>query len=82
MIAIVDEEAAQGEFEMVHWKIFVPTARPVIEVVGESEFVIVPDPEIKLQLPIPTSAVLAFIVVVGEEIQRVWFDPAEAIVGT
>ena len=71
MIATVEEEAKQGAFEMVHAKIFVPIANPVIEVVGESEFVITPLPETKVQTPIPTAAVLAVITVVGEEIQSV-----------
>lgn len=70
-IATVEIEGAQGEFEILHWKTLVPTASPVMEVVGDNEFVIVPLPEIKLQLPIPEIAVLAFIVVIGVEIQMV-----------
>ena len=70
-IATVDEEAEHGELEIVHAKIFVPIANPVIEVVGESEFVIIPEPEIKLQTPVPTLAVLAVILVVGDEMQSV-----------
>lgn len=42
-----------------------------MDVVGESEFVIVPEPESKLHVPIPTNGVFAFIVAVGEEIQSV-----------
>jgi hypothetical protein len=70
-IATVDEEGEQGELEMVHWKIFVPNPKPVIEVVGESELVIVPDPEIKVQAPVPILAAFAVMIVVGEEIQSV-----------
>ena len=33
-IAIVEEEAAQGKLEMVHWKIFVPNPKPVMVVLG------------------------------------------------
>ena len=61
VIAIVDVEGAQGVFEMVHAKTFVPKPKPVIDVVGESEFVIVPIPETKVQTPVPTVAVLAVI---------------------
>lgn len=43
----------------------------MIEVVGESEFVMVPLPEINVHAPVPTTAALAFMIVVGEEIQRV-----------
>ena len=66
---------------MVHEKILFPNPKPVIDVVGESELVMTPDPEIKLQLPIPTSGLFAFMAAVGEEIQRVWLDPAFARVG-
>lgn len=48
-----------------------PKAKPVTELVGESEFVIVPLPDINDHVPTPTRATLAFIVVVGEEIQSV-----------
>ncbi len=71
MIAIVDEEGAQGAFEIVHAKTFVPNASPVIEVVGESELVIVPLPETKVQTPVPTVAVLAVMNVFGLLIHNV-----------
>ena len=41
----------------------------------------VPLPETKVQIPIPTVAVLAVITVVGEEIQSVCDVPAFATVG-
>ncbi len=56
---------------MVHAKTFVPVAKPVIEVVGESELVITPVPEINVQTPVPTVGVLAAITVVGEEMHKV-----------
>ncbi len=80
-IVIVEDEAKQGAFEIVHWKTFVPNGNPVIEVVGESEFVIVPPPETNVHAPVPTVAVLAVITVVGEEIQIVCDVPAFATVG-
>ncbi len=67
----VETEAKQGAFDIVHAKTFAPKAKPVIDVVGESEFVMVPDPETNVQTPTPTVAVLAVIIVVGEEIQSV-----------
>ena len=81
IIAIVAEEAVQGAFEMVQAKIFVPKAKPVIVVLGRVGFVIVPEPETKVHKPVPTVAVFAAIVVVGEEIQSVWLEPALAVVG-
>lgn len=81
-IDIVDEEAAHGAFEMVHWKIFVPNPKPVIDVVGERELVIVPLPETKVQTPVPTVAAFAAINVFGLVIHNVWLVPALAIVGT
>jgi hypothetical protein len=76
IIATVDADEAHGGLKIVHSKIFVPNAKPVIFVVGESEFVIVPLPEIKVQAPTPTVAALAAIVVVGEVIQSVCVGPA------
>ena len=64
-------DEAQGAFEMVQAKILFPTPKPVIEVVGDNEFEIVPTPEIKVQTPVPATAVFPFIVVVGLEIQSV-----------
>ena len=71
VIVTFEAEAAHGGLEMVHAKTFVPKPIPVIEVVGESEFVMVPLPEINDHDPIPTRAGLAFIVVVGEVIQSI-----------
>lgn len=81
MIAIVDEEAAQGGFDIVHAKIFVPKANPVTDVVGEREFVIVPAPETNVHAPVPTIAVFAAMIVFGLLIQIVWLAPALAVVG-
>lgn len=64
-------EAGQGGFVMVQRKTFIPKGNPVIVVEGESEFVIVPPPEINDQLPTPTVALLAAIKAVGVVIQTV-----------
>ena len=64
-------DGAQGEFEMVQAKIFTPKAKPVIDVVGNNEFVIVPVPETKVQIPVPTVAVLAVMNVFGLLIHNV-----------
>ena len=77
----VEEEDAQGELEMVHWKIFVPNPKPVIEVVDESELVIVPLPEINVHAPVPIVAVFAAIIADGDEIHNVWLVPATETVG-
>ena len=71
VIATVDVLGAHGAFEMVQAKTLFPKPNPVIEVVGESELVIVPLPETNVHTPVPTPGVLAFIVVVGDEMQSV-----------
>lgn len=81
VIVTFETEGAQGEFEMVHAKIFVPKPNPVIEVVGEREFVILPDPETNVHTPVPTVAVLAAIIVFGLVIHNVCEAPAFATVG-
>jgi hypothetical protein len=57
--------------EIIHWKTFAPKPRPVTLVVGESELVIVPLPEIKIHAPVPVTGVFAAIVVAGPEMQSV-----------
>ena len=53
----------------------------MIDVVGESEFVIVPLPDISDHVPVPTVAVLAVIKVFGLLMHIVWFELAEEMVG-
>ena len=64
-------DEGQGGFEMVHSKTFTPKPKPVILVVGESELVIVPLPEIKVQTPEPTVALFALMNVFGLLIHKV-----------
>lgn len=70
-MVIVEDDAKHGALEIVHWKTLVPKGNPVIEVVADNEFVIVPPPDTKVQTPVPTVAVLAVIIVVGLDIQIV-----------
>ena len=62
---IVETDGAQGGFEIVQAKTFVPKPIPVTDVVGDNEFVIVPLPETNDQLPVPIIGVFAFIVTFG-----------------
>ena len=71
MIVTLAIEGAQGLFEIVHAKTLFPKPNPVIEVVGESELVITPVPETKVQTPVPIAGKFAFMTVAGEEIQSV-----------
>ncbi len=64
MIVILATEAAQGGFCILHLKTFGPTPKPVIVVIGDTEFVIVPAPEIKVQVPTPIAAAFAAMVAV------------------
>ena len=68
---IFETELAQGAFEIVQAKTLFPKPNPVMDVVGESEFVIVPIPETNVHAPVPTIAALAAIIAFGEEIQSV-----------
>lgn len=81
VIVTFEIEGAHAEFVIVHANTLVPNPNPVMLVVEESEFVIVPDPEIRFHAPIPTIGVFAFIVAVGEEIHSVWLEPAFEMVG-
>ena len=74
-------EAAQGGFAIVQRNVFIPTPNPVIVVVGESEFVIVPDPAMIDHEPVPETALFAAMVTVPV-VQTVCAGPAFAIVGT
>ncbi len=56
---------------MVHAKTLFPNPKPVMDVVGESEFVIIPVPDTNVQAPVPTKGKFAFIVAIGDEIQIV-----------
>ena len=71
MMVTFETELAQGAFEMVHAKTLFPKPNPVMDVVGDNEFVIVPIPETNVHAPVPITAALAFMLVVGEEIQSV-----------
>mgnify|MGYP003394699347 CR=1 FL=1 len=62
VMVTLEIELAQGGFEIVHLKTFAPTPGPVIVVEGDNEFVIVPDPEIKVHAPVPITGVFAAMV--------------------
>ena len=64
-------DGAQGAFEIVHAKTFVPNPKPVIEVVGDNELVIAPVPETNVHTPVPTIEVLAVMKVFGLVIHNV-----------
>jgi hypothetical protein len=67
---IVDVEAGQTPLEMVHSKILSPATRMETGEIGESEFVVIPEPDNKLQIPVPTVGVLAAMIVFGLVMQR------------
>lgn len=81
IIAIVELEAVQGRFEIVHAKTLVPKPNPVIVVLGNVGFVIIPVPETNVHKPVPTVGVFAVIIVVDVVIQSVWVGPALDTVG-
>ena len=56
---------------MVHAKTFVPKPNPVMLVLGNKGFVIVPLPDINVHEPVPDVAVLAAIIVFGLSEQSV-----------
>ncbi len=61
----LEVEFAQGAFEIVQAKTFTPSPNPVIVVFALSEFVMVPLPEMSDQVPTPTVALFAAIIVLG-----------------
>lgn len=60
-----------GGLEIDHWKTFGPRPKPVMDVVGESELVIVPEPDTNDHVPIPVVGVLAAMVALGTLMQMV-----------
>ena len=66
---------------MVHCNTFVPRPTAVKLVVGLLIFPIVALPEITDQVPTPLVGVLAANVVVGFKTHKVWFGPANAMLG-
>ncbi len=71
MIVTFDTVGAQGAFEIVHAKTLVPSPKPVIDVVGDSELVIDPNPETNVHTPVPAVGLFAAINALGLEIQTV-----------
>ena len=65
VIVTFETEAAQGGLEIVQAKTFIPKPKPVMDVVGESEFVIAPLPETKVQTPVPITGILEAMVALG-----------------
>ena len=61
-------EAVQGELLIVHRNTLTPVPRPVTFVVADVEFVIVPLPLTKLQLPVPVVGLLPVSVALVEHI--------------
>lgn len=66
---------------MVHLRVtLVPAATPVMVVEGEAGVVMVAEPDIIVQFPVPITGLLAAIVNV-EVLHNVWSGPADAVVG-
>lgn len=75
-------DGVQAPFDMVQRKVFVvPVVSPVIELVGEAEFVMIPDPETSVHFPVPVAGAFAASVAVVNP-HTVWSGPAFAAVGT
>lgn len=73
------EELTQVPLVMVHMKVLMPAVNPVIEVVGESEFVMVPLPEIFVQVPVPPPVAVFAAITGTEPTHSVRLGPAFAI---
>lgn len=72
-------EGVQGALAMVQRNTLAPTPNPVKPEVGEEGVVIVPEPEILVQVPVPVVGVLPASVAVVAHI--VWSGPAAEVVG-
>ena len=74
------EVEVQGELPvMVHWNTLFPAASPVTVETGEPGVVMVPDPLIRVHVPVPVIGVLPASVAVVP--QMAWAGPASAMVG-
>lgn len=71
MIVTFETEGEQGGLLIVHAKTLSPIPNPVTDVVGKRELVITPVPETNVHAPVPSTGKFPFIVVDGEETQRV-----------
>ncbi len=70
----------QAPLFTVHWNTCVPTGRPVIWVVAEFAFVMVPVPLTSVQVPVAgAGADVAFIVTPLPGVQMAWSGPAFAV---
>src|SRR5687767_2836324 len=78
-MVIVSEEEGQTPLEMVHWKVFIPTANPVTGDEGEEGLVMVPLPVTSVHSPVPVTGTLPFSM--AEFVQMTWSVPALAEVG-
>lgn len=65
---------------MAHSKTFVPIPKPVIPEFGFPGFVTTPEPEIKVQVPVPVAAIFPARTAVVE-LQITWSGPALEVVG-
>ena len=55
LIVTWSDEDGHVPLEIVHWKTFAPTVRPVTAEVAEFGLMIVPVPEISVHTPVPTA---------------------------
>lgn len=71
-------ETAQTPFDSVQRKVLLPTPSPVTPDAGLVGLVMLPEPEIKVQIPVPVAGLFPAKVAVVP--QTVWFGPALAAV--
>ena len=72
------DEVTQVPLVMVHMKVLMPAVKPVMEVVGLSELVITPEPEIFVHVPIPPPVAVLAAIIGTVPTQRVLLGPAFA----
>lgn len=78
-MVIVSLDAGQVPFTMLHTNVLTPMLRPDTDEVAEFTLATVPEPPMRVQVPVPTPAMLAAKV---EELEQIcWFTPALAVVG-
>ena len=81
LIVTSSEDVGHVPFDVVHVNTFAPTPNPVTPDVGEEGVVIVPVPDVNVQVPVPTAGVLPAKVAVPGVSHTVWSVPAFAAVG-
>lgn len=80
VIVISSLDGMHGALSIVQRRTLVPAVKPLTVDVGLDEFVKIPEPDITLQVPAPTTGMFAAKTAIGL-LTTLWSGPAFAVVG-